>query len=237
MRWRDHVFNYAHEKNNNNVTNFFYRIEFQGRGTAHIHLLIWLKDLSKCSYEINGHIPLSDKNLSFLVYDIQPSTETILPLNEQCTSLTVNEHGKASLSLYYPQSAFALRLRAYISSLIPYLKCRMDVQFSQQAGMLMRFVSSYVSKFKDSQTSQSLYSTYLSPVMAVYRHLRELKPCEPEMITTLSDIKMAWCNNSTKRYVPPRAEYAKTDSVLKKYYNREKQLDMTLLDLLRTHDT
>ncbi len=28
------------------------------------------------------------------------------------------------LSIHYPQTAFALKLRAYISSLLPFLKCR-----------------------------------------------------------------------------------------------------------------
>ena len=57
--------------------------------------------------------------------------------------------------------------------------------------MLMRYVSSYVSKFKDSQTTESLYNAHLVPAQAAHRHLREMKPCEPEMIMTVSSMKMA----------------------------------------------
>lgn len=238
MRWREHVFNYSNAANNNNVKNFFYRIEFQGRGTAHVHLLIWLEDISKASYdEINAHIPLVDRELSFLVYDLQRSEKTALSLNEMPTSIATESNDKAHLSLHYPHSALALKLRAYISSVIPFLKCRMDVQFSDQSGMLMRYVTSYVSKFKDSQTTESMYSTHLVPAMAAYRHLRDMKPCEPEMIMTLSSVKMAWCSNGTKMYTPPRPAYEGTSSPLQKYHNRDEHLDISFIDYLRTHDT
>ena len=72
----------------------------------------------------------------------------------------------------------------------------MNVQFSDLSGMLMRHVSNYISKYKDSQTTKSLHSA-----QAAYCHLCNMKPCEPEMVITLSSIKMAW-SNSTKSYVP-----------------------------------
>lgn len=185
LRWRQHVFHFQHQCNKNNVKNLFYRIEFQGRGTAHIHLLVWLQDISKCSYDqINADIPSVDKELAFLIYDLQQSHKTVLPLNEHPTCLTIDDAGKSHLSLHYPHSAFVLKLRAYISSVLPFLKCRMDVQFSDHCGMLMRYVTNYVSKFKDSQSTESLYSTRLVPAEAAYRHLRDMKPCEPEMVMT-----------------------------------------------------
>lgn len=238
MRWREHIFNFKDQPNTKNVKNLFYRIEFQGRGTAHIHLLVWLEDLSKCSYqEINAHVPVIDKDLSFLVYNLQQSDKTVLPLNENPTSLSRDEHGKPHLSLHYPQSAFALNLRAYMSSILPFLKCRMDVQFSDQSGMLMRYVSSYVSKFKDCQSTDALYSTHLIPAQAAYRHLRDMKPCEPEMVMTLSSVKMAWSSNGTKRYVAPRPPSAESDSILLKYHKRTEESDVSFLEFLRTHDT
>ena len=32
-RWTSHVFNYNHSRTQSNVTNLFYRLEFQGKGT------------------------------------------------------------------------------------------------------------------------------------------------------------------------------------------------------------
>jgi hypothetical protein len=238
LRWRQHLFNFSNQANKNNVKNLFYRIEFQGRGTAHIHLLVWLEDLTKSSYEqINADIPNVDKELAFLVHDLQQSHKTVLPLNENPTCFTTDENGKSHLSLHYPQRAFALKLRAYISSILPFLKCRMDVQFSDQAGMLMRYVTNYVSKFKDSQSTESLYSTLLVPAEAAYRHLRDMKPCEPEMVMSLSSVKMAWSTMGTKSYVPPRPSSAENNSILMKYHRRNDESDVSFLDFLRTHDT
>ena len=222
LHWKEHLFNYDKPAKKKNVRNFFYRIEFQGRGTAHIHLLIWLAGLSKCSYaDINAHILTDDRELSFLVYDLQQSNATVLPCNENATCITRAENGKQHLSLYYPQNAFGLKLRAYISSLLPFLKCHMDVQFSDHCGMLMRYITNYVLKFhKDSQTTKSLYSPHLNSAQAAYRHLRDMKPCEPEMVMTLSSIKMAWSNNSTKSYVPPRPSSAATNTTLVRYHQR-----------------
>ena len=47
MRWRQHIFHFAGQPNTKNVKNLFYRIEFEGCSTPHIHLLVWLEDLSK----------------------------------------------------------------------------------------------------------------------------------------------------------------------------------------------
>ena len=79
LRWTEHL--YDKQRNKRNVKNFFYRIEFQGRGTAHIHLLVWLEDLSKFSYtDINAHIPCEDDELAFLVHDLQQSNKTAFTL-------------------------------------------------------------------------------------------------------------------------------------------------------------
>ena len=238
MRWRHHVFNYEQQRNRNNVKNIFYRIEFQGRGTAHIHLLVWLEDIAKSSYQkINAHIPLDDRDMSFLVHDLQQSHKTALSVQEEPTCLRQDHLGKLHLSLHYPQTAFALNLRAYVSSLLPFLKCRMDVQFSDQCGMLMRYVTNYVSKFKDSRSTEALYSTHLQPASAAYRHLRDMKPCEPEMVMSLSSIKMAWCSNGTKNYVPPRPDSAENDVTLLKYHSRNAEPDISFMDYLRRYDT
>jgi len=52
-----------------------------------------------------------------------------------------------------------------------------------------------------------------APAMAAYRHLTDMKPLEPEMVISLSSYKLAWTNNPTKRYIPPRSHNV-ADSVL-----------------------
>lgn len=48
-KWKQHVFNYNNSSNQTNILNYFYRFEFQKRGTIHVHLLIWLKTQHMCN--------------------------------------------------------------------------------------------------------------------------------------------------------------------------------------------
>ena len=60
-RWSNHIFNYNNISSFNNIQTYFYRFEFQGRGTVHIHLLVWLKDIKRIRLNLLGaDIPLSN---------------------------------------------------------------------------------------------------------------------------------------------------------------------------------
>ena len=45
-RWRNHVFGNTEQPTESNVLTYFYRFEFQERGTLHLHMLVWVKDVS-----------------------------------------------------------------------------------------------------------------------------------------------------------------------------------------------
>ena len=238
-RWTSHVFNYNHKRNSPNVTNYFYRLEFQGRGTAHVHLLVWLKNLAAIQYDqIRADIPWSDAETAYLVSDLQPSVKDAFPLHDGPTEVVVKQDGKKELHLHHPADGFAINLRAYISSLLPFLKCKMDVQVTDNKAMILRYVTAYVSKFRDQEITESLYSRHVTSAMAAYRHLSQFRPLEPEMIVTLSSSKPAWTNNSTKRYVPPRPHNAQDSALVQKYLDRAPTVhDYSFLQYLRTHDT
>ena len=74
----------------------------------------------------------------------------------------VNRQGNKVLELYHPSDAFALNLRAYIMSLLPALKCRMDVQTTDGRSMLLRYVTNYVTKWQDAYSDNALYSMHLT---------------------------------------------------------------------------
>ena len=239
-RWVRHLLNYNNTRTQTNVTNFFYRLEFQGRGTTHVHLLVWLKDISYMQYRlIRADVPWDDRDLAFLVCDLQPSHKDAMPLQPLPTHVAVAQHGNGKkLRVRHPADAFAMNSRAYIASLIPFLKCRMDVQTTDHRSMILRYVTSYVSKFKDARSNDSLYSRHVTPAMAAYRHLADMKPLEPEMIVTLTSAKLAWSNNSTKRYIPPRPINAAESAMVTKYLARPVDAhSLTLLEFLRQYDT
>ena len=64
QRWTDHLFNYNRIRNRTSVKTFFYRFEFQGRGTVHLHLLVWLDNFQHTQYHtIRADIPSPDDEL------------------------------------------------------------------------------------------------------------------------------------------------------------------------------
>ena len=57
-RWKNHLFAKKSDPSANNVTNYFYRFEFQKRGALHAHILIWLKDMNDVDVtELSATIP------------------------------------------------------------------------------------------------------------------------------------------------------------------------------------
>ncbi|KXJ07946.1 hypothetical protein AC249_AIPGENE7012 [Exaiptasia diaphana] len=114
----------------------------------------------------------------------------------------------------------------------------MDVQTTDHNTMLLKYVTSYVSKFKGEQTRQSLYSRHVTPCMAAYRHLSDMKPLEPEMVISLSAHKPACSRHPTKRYIPPRSTNAHESAMVIKYCQRPASEDhLSLIQWLRTFDT
>ena len=168
--WSKQLFGYDDKKNKKNVNTYFYRFEFQNRGTVHLQMLVWLKDILKTNYKaIRADIPWEN------------------------ASLTV-----------HPAEAFKRNLRAYIVSILPALDCRMEVQTTDGKGMVLRYCSSYVSKWHDAFDPDALFSIRKGPYQCAYKHLPALRPLEPEMSMSLGMKKLAWSQSRTKRDEGPR---------------------------------
>ena len=235
-KWNKHVFNYEGLEHYTNVNTYFYRFEFQQRGTLHVHLLVWLDNFKRIQHNlIKADIPWENPDLAFLVYKLQQSDKSALPYNDNPTTFA-KVNGKDILQLYHPQEAFALNLRCYLSSLLPALRCRMDLQFSDGNDMLLRYVSSYVSKNSDGYTNDRLFSRLTSPFQAAYRHIKDMNVCEPEMWMSMSSIKISWTCSRTKEYCPPSSDKVCENSIHNKYLKRTKDAeDLSFLQWLRNY--
>ena len=74
QKWSEHVFSYNKIANYPNIKTFFYRFEFQERGTVHLHMLVWLEDIRRTQHQfLRAEIPRSHPDLAFLVHQLQPS--------------------------------------------------------------------------------------------------------------------------------------------------------------------
>ena len=101
----------------------------------------------------------------------------------------------------------------------------MDFQTADRNGMLLKYVCSYVSKTHDAFSSRSLYSTYVSPLQASYRHIAEMTPCQHEIWMSLSAMKISWTCSQTKQYTPPISSTAEDNSAALKYRERPNELE------------
>jgi hypothetical protein len=201
--------------------------------------LVWLKDITKIAHDlIRADIPDKNPDLSYLVSKYQPSDKPSNCLNVQDQdTFFENKNGKQILHLKHPSEAFALNLRAYISTVLPTLHCSMDFQTTDGRGMLLKYVTSYVTKNKDGIDKDSLYSYHVSGGQAAIRYVMDMKPAEPEMWLSLSSTKISWSCSRTKRYIVPSAENACKDKTAEKYRNRpETMSDFSFLSWLRMTD-
>ena len=183
QKWRERVFSYNKIANYPNVKTFFYRFEYQERGTVHLHMLVWLKNIRRTQHKFFcADIPCSHLDQAFLVHKLQPSDKKSHCLNLQCEdSFFCLENDKHVHHLKHPAEEFALNLCTYISTIILNLKCRMDYQTTDGVAMLLCYVTSYVSKSHDATKIDSMYSYQLHGRQAAVRYLMQNTPAEPEM--------------------------------------------------------
>lgn len=164
QKWSNHLFNYNRIWSKKNVQTYFYRFEFQKRSTVHLHLLVWLQDISKTEYQhIRADIPDDQPDIAYLASKHQRSHKPSSSLQLQTESSFLEEKdGKHLLRLKHAADAFALNLRAYIDTLLPAFQCSMDFQTTDGRAMLLRYVSSYVTKWQDGISTDALYAYHIS---------------------------------------------------------------------------
>ena len=234
--WTNNVFNYNRIKDMKNVQTYFYRFEFQERGTVHLHMLVCLKKAKQIRLDlIRGDIPWANMKLAKMVQELQKSDKGCLPETLDKTDVHIVDE-REYLTLFHPADAFAENLRGYISTITPSLKCRMDVQSANGKGMLLKYAASYVSKWHDAFDNDSMFSVHVGPYEAAYRHLKCLRPLEPQMWMSLTSKKISWSQSRTKKLTVPLRDSIQPESH-KAYCKRpEIESNLSFLEWLRLYD-
>ena len=206
-KWRSHLLSAKDGSGRKTVLNFFGRLEYQdgkrrryvneaeaatqfyhGRGTVHLHLLVWLQHVENIQLE---------KVVSATVPADNPVQESLVEGSQR--SWTGSGWPKEPKNSYYDADAGVLHLqhkeqdwckmsragvpegiRAYMPDLLNSLHCHIDVQASDGRGMLLKYVSGYVPKFSDSFTTDWL-SDQCSDYAIAKRALTDYHPLEAEM--------------------------------------------------------
>ena len=96
-------------------------------------------------------------DLEYEVCNLQPSREGALPKNEEPNSvLNIDQH--KCLQFHHPEDAFAKKLRGYISTVTPALKCRMDMRRTDGCGTIFKYASSYATKWHYAYDGNAMHS-------------------------------------------------------------------------------
>lgn len=227
-----HIFSDYKRKAVKNVLAGFFRFEYQNRRCIHVHILLWIKDVSALNFSLfSATVPEHDIDLAFLVDRIQPS-DTSAPFLSISNEANHVEDGK--LKLLHTEEDYNRNIRAYITTILPVLNSRMDVQMSDDNSALMKYVSSYVSKL--TYSSETLRSTKTTPFQATIPFLIDLHPGEPEMSMVFSSTKISYCTHSRIKLVPPVSEeYFEKSLLFQKYLQRPSSAEtLTCLEYCRT---
>ena len=213
--WKSHVFAAKDGSGKKTVVNFFGRLEYQdgkrrryigeeevaaqfyhGRGTVHLHLLVWLQHVEAICLEsaVAATVPEDNEVVASLVNGSQRSwTGSGWPRHDGSSFYDAE---KGLLRLRHTAEDWCTRnssgtaegVRAYLVDLLTSLHCHVDVQMSDGRGLLLKYVSGYVPKFSDSFTTDWLNDA-CSDYCVAKRVLCDYHPLEPEMALQLA---MQW---------------------------------------------
>ena len=232
-RWKNHVVSDCRSPSNGNVLMFFYRFEFQKRGTPHVHMLLWLKSMKNLhSHRFSASLPNDNAILNNLVSTTQSSSK---PHKSIVVNDSVTTFEKDRINFQYSADDSFVNRRAYVDTILGSLRCHMDVQCGDGKDMLLRYTTSYVSKMKDHDL---LYDSIMKEVSGYHignQYMSALDINVPEMVLLFSDIKAAYTKGLTKKFSVPRIESVMRSSAVQKYMERPPgQVGHNLLHFLRT---
>ena len=150
-RWRTHVLSNVQQPSSKNVKTFFYRCEFQQRGTVHLHMLVWLEDVSSIRVDVmHASVPWQNAYDVFLVANTQKSHKSCLPVNNVADAFITDANRKSTLEFHYTEDDAQRNIRAYITTLLGSLKCRTDMQLADgsQIRQLVRHKNARISNIR-----------------------------------------------------------------------------------------
>ena len=260
--WKSHVFAAQDGSGRKTVLNFFGRLEYQdgkrkryvnqqetaaqfyhGRGTVHLHLLVWLQhaEAAKLEESVSATVPADNQVMASLVEGSQRSwTGSGWPQEpgashyDPATGLLRLHHSESDYCKYKADGT-PEGVRAYVVDVLASLRCHVDVQMSDGRGMLLKYVSGYVPKFSDSFTTDWLADGGSDYAIAK-RVLTDYHPLVPEMTLQLA---MQWfpqcfAGGTLQRFVVPVPWQGEPNLRVQQYMNSTwRASDMTLAEFLR----
>ena len=175
-QWTKHLFA-AKDGKEGGVVAHFARIEFQegkrkqtsqqyhGRGTPHIHFLVWLENagavkLEDCiSATLTPDAPIIN---GYVRGDKTTPGKSGQKIYADGPSHFDTEEGRVILR--HTEEDYEVGRRGYLPDVVDVLKCHMDVQIADQHNgrwVLGRYVGTYVAKFSDSMAQDRAVNSFV----------------------------------------------------------------------------
>ena len=143
-------------------------------------MLVWVEDISATRADLlHASVPWANAEDAFTVASIQKSDKSCLPVREYPDSFITQRNGRHTLQFQHTEDDAERHIRAYVTTLLGSLHCRTDVQLADGKALLLKYVSSYVTKMHESATSEGLYCTDVTGYQATHSFLRTVTPLEP----------------------------------------------------------
>ena len=124
-RWQTNVFTNLQDPTSKNLETFFYRFEFQKRSTLHLHILVWVKDISATRADLlYASVPWGNARDAFTVASIQKSDKSCLPVCQYPDSFITERNGRHPLQFQHTEDDAERHIWAYVTTLLGSLHCK-----------------------------------------------------------------------------------------------------------------
>ena len=165
--WTEHSLSCKDGSGRSTVVTYFGRFEFQdgkrkegtqkyhGRGSPHLHILIWLENIDaiKLEEQLSATVPKKDDafTTAYVLGDATTPGKSACQVHEGKSGWDEED---CKFRLHHSEEDYCDGRRAYFLDFMEALKCHQDVQItdSDREGrwILGRYVGTYVAKFSDS---------------------------------------------------------------------------------------
>ena len=236
-QWKHHLLANHKHKDRSNIPAYFYRMEFQKRGTPHIHALFWITQIKSINTKtMTSLIPIHDSELAHHVAYTQASRSETHTQTLHASPTEVTDDG----NILFQNSELSLqhRIRPFFIPINVTFSSHQDIQSTDGYGLLLQYVSSYVTKMTDDCIGEHLYNENVDSRNAAFRFIATHKPTEPEMWLLLSNFKYCHHSGLTKHLTVPRFTDCKENKITQHYIRcPDTARTLSLLQFHRTHVT
>ena len=122
-------------------------------------MLLWLQDIGVTRADLlNATVPWHNAEDTFVVADTQKSDKSCLKVRTHPAFFITLPSAKNSIELHHTADDAERHIRAHLTTILGSLRCRSDVQLADGKALLLKYVSSYVTKLHESATSPTFTS-------------------------------------------------------------------------------